>query len=57
MDPNILGTEVASFINQASSRITKDNASQAAQAITVQLAKILNDFNQTKPKSSAKAED
>lgn len=57
MDPNILGSEVASFINQASSRITKDNASIAAQAITVQLAKILNDFNQTKPKSSAKAED
>ena len=57
MDPNILGSEVASFINQASSKITKDNASIAAQAITVQLAKILNDFNQTKPKSSAKAED
>lgn len=57
MDPNILGTEVATFLEDASSRITKGNESLAGHATTVSLAKMLNDFNQVKSKTSSKAAD
>lgn len=57
VDPNVLGTEVAGFLKDASSRIDKGNESLASHSITVSLAKILNDFNQVKPESSSKALD
>lgn len=59
MDPNVLGTEVATLIGQTQSIINSDpnvDLTEASVATTTALSRLLNSYNPTAPKSSKEAE-
>lgn len=58
MDPNVLGSEVASMINQASSIIKAnpgEDLTTASVNVTSALSRLLNSYNPTAPKSNKDA--
>lgn len=54
VDPNVLGTDVNSFIENARANLRGVNSTERAQTITIGLANMLNSYNPTASTTSSK---
>lgn len=54
VDPNVLGTDVNSFIENARANLKGVNSTERAQTITIGLANMLNSYNPTASTTSSK---